>query len=324
MAPLLQVTDLRKHFPVRGGFFKRVVGQLKAVDGVTFSLQRQRTLGLVGESGCGKSTLGRSILRLLEPTAGEVRFEGQDLLSLSKREMNKKRKELQIIFQDPYGSLNPRMTIYEAIREPMDNHRVGTKKERRAMVEELLETVGLSPRDFNRYPHEYSGGQRQRVGIARALALSPKFIVGDEPVSALDVSVQSQVLNLIAELQRSRGIALLFISHDLAVVQHISHDVAVMYLGKVVEKASVERLYSDPKHPYTQALLAAVPVPDPKTKRKKIVLGGDVPSAVKPPPGCPFHPRCPEAKAVCSEVVPQTANVGSEADPHTVNCHLFS
>ena len=321
---LLEVTDLKRHFPVRGGFFKRVVGQLKAVDGVSFSIEKQRTLGLVGESGCGKSTLGRALLRLIEPTSGDVHFEGESLLGLSRSEMTEKRKDLQIIFQDPYGSLNPRMTVYEIIREPLDNHRVGVKRERRAAVEELLETVGLNRRDLNRYPHEFSGGQRQRVGIARALALRPKFIVGDEPVSALDVSVQSQVLNLISRLQDSLGIALLFISHDLAVVQHISHEVAVMYLGKIVEKASVQRLYSDPKHPYTRALLAAVPIPDPATKRKKIILGGDVPSAVNPPPGCPFHPRCPEAEPACSEVVPRTVNVATETDPHFVNCHLYT
>lgn len=320
---LIEVKNLTKYFPVKGGIFRKVVNQVKAVDGVTLEIAAGKTLGLVGESGCGKSTFGRALLRLIEPTSGEIYFEGVDLLSLDKKQMKEKRRDLQIIFQDPYGSLNPRMTVYEILREPLDTHNVGDIDHRRQKVEELMETVGLRKKVLNRYPHEFSGGQRQRVGIARALALEPKFIVADEPVSALDVSVQSQVLNLIAELQRERGIAFLFISHDLAVVQHISHDVGVMYLGKLVELTSSENLYQNPKHPYTQALLSAAPVPDPELNRKRIILGGDVPSPMKPPSGCPFHPRCPVAEARCKTEVPKTVDVGTEDSPHWVNCHLF-
>ncbi len=320
---LLEVRDLAKHFPIRGGFFRRVVAQLKAVDGVSFTLRRGRTLGLVGESGCGKSTLGRAVLRLHEPTSGQVILDGEDITALHRDELVSRRRSMQIIFQDPYASLSPRRTIRQTIREPLDTHELGTPAERDRRVEELLGVVGLRKAVLNRYPHEFSGGQRQRVGIARALALDPKFIVADEPVSALDVSVQSQVLNLIARLQRERGISFLFISHDLAVVQHISDDVGVMYLGKLVETAAAEDLYRNPRHPYTRALMSAIPVPDPTRKASRIVLGGDVPSPVDPPPGCPFHTRCPDAMAVCSKTAPPRINVGTGAAPHHVSCHLY-
>ena len=309
MSALLEVRHLRKHFPVRGGLLRRVVAQVKAVDDVSFTLERGRTLGLVGESGCGKSTLGRAVLRLHEPTAGEIVLDGSPVTGLPRRELTQRRREMQIIFQDPYGSLNPRRTVLETLREPLDLHRLGTREERRLRVEELLELVGLRRHVLSRYPHEFSGGQRQRIGIARALALDPKLVVADEAVSALDVSVQAQVLNLIADLQRRLGLSLLFISHDLAVVQHLSHDVAVMYLGKLVESGPAERIYADPKHPYTRALLSAVPVPDPTAKSRRIVLPGDVPSPANPPAGCPFHTRCPEVRPECREIVPAMLDV---------------
>ena len=321
--PLLQVEHLKKYFPVKGGFLRRIVAQLKAVDDVSFTVRAHRTLGLVGESGCGKSTLGRAILRLHEPTAGRVILDGDDVTALGGEALTAKRRQMQIIFQDPYASLNPRRTVAETVREPLDVHGIGAPAERRQRVEELLEHVGLRRNVMHRYPHEFSGGQRQRVGIARAIALNPKFIVADEPVSALDVSVQSQVLNLLVELQNEFGIAFLFISHDLAVVQHVSHDVGVMYLGKLVETASAEQLYAEPRHPYTRALMSAVPTPDPKSRRQRIILPGDVPSPVHPPSGCPFHPRCPEAMDVCSKEVPRHVNAGTDARPHWVDCHLF-
>jgi len=329
--PLLDVRHLKKYFPIRGGLLRRVVAEVKAVDDVSFTVARGRTLGLVGESGCGKTTLGRTILRLHEPTSGEILLDGRPITGLSHRELTRRRREMQIVFQDPYGSLNPRRTVLETLREPLDLHRIGTPADRRRRVEELLELVGLRPQVLSRYPHEFSGGQRQRIGIARALALEPSLVVADEAVSALDVSVQAQVLNLIADLQRRLGLSLLFISHDLAVVQHLSHDVAVMYLGKIVESGPAERIYAEPKHPYTRALLSAVPVPDPTTKSRRIVLPGDVPSPVNPPPGCPFHPRCPEALAECRSVVPPTVTVeparGTNARsnaPHRVACHLYA
>ena len=322
--PLLKVVDLQKHFPVRGGFFHRVKAWVKAVDGVSFELQRKRTLGLVGESGCGKSTLGRAVLRLTEPTSGDVILNGESLIGLSKDALKAKRREMQIIYQDPYASLSPRRLVGDTIREPLDVHSIGTPAERRAKVDELLDIVGLRKQALSRYPHEFSGGQRQRIGIARALALNPSFIVADEPVSALDVSVQSQVLNVIARLQREHGISFLFISHDLAVIQHVSDDVGVMYLGQIVEFASSEDLYRDAKHPYTRALMSAIPVPDVKRKRTRIVLGGDVPSPMNPPSGCPFHPRCPEAMAKCRDVVPETVNTGTADKPHLVSCHLYA
>ncbi len=321
---LLEVVDLEKHFPVRGGLFRRVQAHVKAVDGVSFELRRQRTLGLVGESGCGKSTLGRAVLRLIEPTGGDVRLNGESLIGLPAEAMKAKRREMQIIYQDPYASLSPRRLIGQTIREPLDVHGIGTPAERERRVEELLEIVGLRKQVLSRYPHEFSGGQRQRIGIARALALNPEFIVADEPVSALDVSVQSQVLNVIARLQREHGISFLFISHDLAVIQHVSDDVGVMYLGRMVEFASSRDLYREPKHPYTRALMSAIPVPDVHRKSKRIVLGGDVPSPMNPPGGCPFHPRCPEAMPQCREIVPQEINAGTAERPHLVRCHLYT
>ena len=324
MAELLQVEELKKYFPVRGGLLRRVVAQVKAVDGVSFSLGFGKTLGLVGESGCGKSTLGRAVLQLQKPTGGRVILEGEDLTAAGPARLLEMRREMQIIFQDPFASLSPRRTVAQTIREPLDVHRIGTPAERNAKVEELLQVVGMRPGVMDRYPHEFSGGQRQRIGIARALALNPKLIVADEPVSALDVSVRAQVLNLIAKLQRERGIAFLFISHDLSVVEHVSDHVGVMYLGKLVELAPSREIYRDPRHPYTQALLSAVPVPDPTRKAKRIVLTGDVPSPMNPPPGCPFHKRCPKVMDVCSRVVPPVVDVGTAERPHRVACHLHS
>lgn len=323
-APLLQVRDLKKYFPVRGGFLRRTVAQLKAVDGVSFDVHSGRTLGLVGESGCGKSTLGRAILRLHEPSAGSVVLNGEPVTGISRRRLAERRREMQIIFQDPYGSLNPRRTVYQTLREPLDVHNIGTGAERRQRVEELLAQVGLRSRVMDRYPHEFSGGQRQRIGIARALALSPSFIVADEPVSALDVSVQSQVLNLLADLQQRLGVTFLLIAHDLAVVQHVSHDVGVMYLGRLVEMGNAEEIYRSPKHPYTKALLSAVPVPDPKRKRKRVIVQGDVPSPIDPPEGCPFHTRCPDAMDICKRRYPRMTDHSRAGKPHLVHCHLYN
>ena len=320
---LLKVVNLKKHFPVRGGLFRRVVATVKAVDGVSFELASHRTLGLVGESGCGKSTLGRAVLRLHEPTSGEVFLEGTDICKLDQEDLKKRRRDMQIIYQDPYASLSPRRLIGQTIREPLDVHNIGKPEDRQRRVEELLEIVGLRKQVLSRYPHEFSGGQRQRIGIARALALNPKFIVADEPVSALDVSVQSQVLNVISKLQRDHGISFLFISHDLAVIQHVSDDVGVMYLGQIVEFADSASLYRDPKHPYTRALMSAIPIPDAKKRSKRIILGGDIPSPMTPPSGCPFHTRCKEAMPQCSQVVPQRVNAGTADKPHYVSCHLF-
>ncbi len=321
-APLIEVTDLRKYFPVRGGIWRRVVAQIKAVDGVSLTIGAGRTLGLVGESGCGKSTLGRTILRLQLPTSGSIRFAGTEIGQLSRRELLPWRQRMQAVFQDPYGSLSPRRTVAQTVREPLDVHRVGTAVERRARVAELLEVVGLNPATASRYPHEFSGGQRQRVGIARALALNPEFIVADEPVSALDVSVQSQVLNLIAGLQRERGIAFLFISHDLAVVQHVSDEVGVMYLGKLVELAPAQVLFDRPLHPYTDALLSAVPQVDGRG-RPRLVLHGDVPSPRNPPPGCAFHTRCPRVMEICRHTVPPLKPPTPGDASRTVACHLY-
>ncbi len=322
-APLLQVEQLRKYFPVRGGFLRRAVAQLRAVDGVSFTLERGRTFGLVGESGCGKSTLGRTIVRLYRPSGGRLLLDGEDISRLERAALKPYRRRMQMIFQDPYASLSPRRTVAETIREPLDVHRIGTPRERDAQVQALLAEVGLSARVINRYPHEFSGGQRQRVGIARALALNPALIVADEPVSALDVSVQSQILNLIARLQEKHGIAFLFIAHDLAVVQHVSDVVGVMYLGKLVEVAACDELYREPRHPYTQALLSAIPVPEPGGKRQRIILGGEVPSPVSPPPGCPFHPRCPQAMDRCRVEAPLLKRTGGRDTPHQVACHLY-
>ncbi|WP_124726632.1 ABC transporter ATP-binding protein [Staphylospora marina] len=317
---LLKVEGLKKVFPVRGGIFGRKVGEIVAVDDVSFTVRRGETLGLVGESGCGKSTTGRSILRLYEPTAGKVEFEGRDLLSLDEEEMRKARRDLQMVFQDPFASLNPRMKVAEILEEPLIVHGIGTAAERKEQVRELLSVVGLDKTHGSRYPHQFSGGQRQRIGIARALSTRPKLIVADEPVSALDVSIQSQVLNLMMDLQEQFELTYIFIAHDLSVVKHISNRVGVMYLGRVVELADRNELYEKPLHPYTQALLSAVPVPDPEAKRERIILKGDVPSPANPPKGCAFHPRCPHVMDICKEVRPAFEDQGGG---HFVACHLM-
>ena len=301
---LVRISELVKHFPVEGS-----VDAVRAVDGVSFDILPGETLGLVGESGCGKSTVGRCILRLIEPTSGEVIFDGKDVTKMGKRELRELRGEMQIIFQDPYASLNPRLSVLTIVSEPLVIHGIGTKQERKDRVAELLQKVGLDPAYMNRYPHEFSGGQRQRLGIARALALNPRLIIADEPVSALDVSVQAQVVNLLQDLQQELGLTYLFISHGLAVVEHISSRVAVMYLGKIVEIADARGLYEDPLHPYTQALLSAIPVPDPKHKRERIILKGDVPTPISPPSGCRFRTRCPIASAECAEIVPELREI---------------
>jgi oligopeptide transport system ATP-binding protein len=307
--PLVEVQDLKMYFPVKSGvIFQRTVANVRAVDGVSFSVKRGETLGLVGESGCGKTTLGRCILQLYRPTAGSISYDGQDLSKLSGSELRRMRRRIQVIFQDPYSSLNPRMTAGNIVGEPLRiHHLVNGKQEYRTRVEELFTIVGLSPYMVDRFPHEFSGGQRQRIGIARALALNPEFIVCDEPVSALDVSIQAQIINLLEELQEQFGITYLFIAHDLAVVRHISDRVAVMYLGRIVEIASRNDIYENPTHPYTQALLSAVPIPDPTldAQRERIILSGEVPSALNPPSGCAFHPRCPIAIDECSKITPQ-------------------
>jgi oligopeptide/dipeptide ABC transporter ATP-binding protein len=302
---LLEVRDLRKYFPVKRGILSRTVGQVKAVDGVTFAIARGETLGLVGESGSGKTTVGRCILRLIEPTDGVVHFNGTDILPLDSGAMRAMRRHMQIVFQDPYGSLNPRMNVGTIVGEPLIIHGGMNGRERDARIAELLEKVGLDPAVRRRYPHEFSGGQRQRIGVARALATNPKFLVLDEPVSALDVSVQAQVVNLLQDLQEELGLTYLFIAHDLAVVEHISQRVAVMYLGKIMELAGRDALYRDPLHPYTQALLSAVPIPEPGGRRSRIILGGDIPTPINPPTGCVFHTRCPIARfPICRDEVP--------------------
>jgi oligopeptide/dipeptide ABC transporter ATP-binding protein len=317
---LLEVQHLVKHFPVRSGLLKSGREVVHAVDDVSFCLGESETLGLVGESGCGKSTAGRSLLRLIEPTAGEVRYRGRNLLALSQREMMPLRREMQIIFQDPYGSLNPRLTIERIVEEPLVTHGIGARRERPVRVAQALERVGILPEHMKRFPHEFSGGQRQRIMIARALILGPRLIVGDEPVSALDVSVQAQVLNLMRRLQREMGFSYLIISHDLGVIRYISHRVAVMYLGVLVETAPVKELFADPLHPYSRALLSAIPMPDPARKRVRIVLKGDVPSPIRPPAGCRFHPRCPERIELCDRQTPRLQTIGEQ---HQVACHLY-
>ena len=320
--PLLEVRDLRVHFPVQHGLFSRVKSFVKAVDGVSFQLRAGETLGLVGESGCGKTTLGRAVVRLIEPTSGTIAFDATDVTKLRGSELRQKRRGFQMIFQDPYGSLNPRMTVEEIVGEALDIHGLFSEPDsRRGRVTELLEAVGLSAGHAQRYPHEFSGGQRQRIGIARALAVEPRWIVCDEPVSALDVSVQAQIVNLLQDLQRERGLSYLFVAHDLAVVEHISHRVMVMYLGRVVETAEAKVVVEAPLHPYTQALVSAVPVVDPESKRQRIMLPGDVPSPIDPPSGCPFHPRCPVAEARCQEQVPPLREI---KPGHWVACHLVA
>ncbi len=303
-APLLRVEDLVKHFPIRRGLFARTVGQVRAVDGVSFDVAKGEVLGLVGESGCGKTTTGRCILRLIEPTSGKVIFDGRDVTAMPRKELRAIRREMQIVFQDPYSSLNPRLTIGSMLGEALAIHRIAKGAAARERIAELLTQVGLSPDHARRYPHEFSGGQRQRIGVARALAVGPRLIVADEPVSALDVSIQAQIINLLRDLQRKLGLTYLFVAHDLAVVEHLSDRVAVMYLGRVVELAGSEALYRAPHHPYTAALLSAIPVPDPARRRRRIVLKGDVPSPANPPSGCPFHPRCFMAREVCAREVP--------------------
>ena len=316
---LLEIRDLKKYFPVGDGLFSRKKGNVKAVDGVNLTINEGETLGLVGESGCGKSTLGRTILRLIEPTSGEVIFHDKNLLALSARELREMRREMQIIFQDPYASLNPRMRVADIIGEGLEIHKLARGRAKRDRIMELLHQVGLREDHYPRYPHEFSGGQRQRIGIARALAVSPKFIVCDEPVSSLDVSIQAQIINLLQELQERMHLTYLFISHDLRVVEHISHRVAIMYLGKVVEIAAGETIYRDAKHPYTRALLSAVPMPETSRKKERIVLEGDVPSPVNPPSGCTFHPRCAYRQPLCSEMEPPLDFAGG----HGVSCHVF-
>jgi len=316
---LLKVEHLKKFFPIRKGILSRVVGHVKAVDNISFEVGKGETLGLVGESGCGKTTAGRALLRLIEPTAGTVTFEGTDITALGGGEMRRMRRDMQIIFQDPYSSLNPRMTVLDIVGEALAVHGLAKGKAREDRVMELLEKVGLSRRYVNRYPHEFSGGQRQRIGVARALALNPKFIVCDEAVSALDVSVQAQVINLLMDLREEFGLAYLFIAHDLSVVRHISDRVAVMYLGEIVETCDADELFERPLHPYTKALLSAVPVADPTHERKRIVLEGDVPTPINPPSGCHFHPRCPLAEEMCSQEVPGTTQAGKG---HTFRCHV--
>jgi len=318
---LLIVKNLKKYYPITGGIFGKEIGVVKAVDDVSFSVKQGETLGLVGESGCGKSTTGRSLLRLIEPTAGEVIFNGTNITALKPEEMRKMRRDMQIVFQDPFASLNPRHNVEKILEEPLIVHGVTDADERRRRVRDMLEVVGLSSYHAQRYPHQFSGGQRQRIGIARALMLNPKLIVADEPVSALDVSIQSQVLNLMQDLQRELGLTYLFIAHDLSVVRHISDRVGVMYLGRIVELTTSEQLYRGPLHPYTQALLSAVPTPDPDVKRERIILQGDLPSPANPPSGCTFHTRCPHVKEECRTVRPAFRDVGGG---HFVACHLHN
>jgi oligopeptide transport system ATP-binding protein len=322
-APLLQVRNLKKYFPIRRGVLKRTVGYVRAVDGISFDIYPGETLGMVGESGCGKSTAGRTILQLFEPTAGEVTFNGQELTKLNSGDLRKMRRNMQMIFQDPYASLNPRMTVGNIISEPLTIHGIGNAATRKERVKELLKVVGLNQYFVTRYPHEFSGGQRQRIGVARALATNPSFIVADEPISALDVSIQAQVVNLLDDLKAELGLTYLFIAHDLSMVRYISDRVAVMYLGKIVELSGRDEIYLHPLHPYTQALLSAIPIPDPEKEmhRQRIILEGDVPNPANPPPGCRFHTRCGYATDICREVDPEFRNLSTAERPHMVACH---
>lgn len=317
---LIKVENVKKYFPIRTGTFQKITGSVKAVDGISFEIKKGETLGLVGESGCGKSTLGRTIIRLLEKTAGNVYFEDKDLYKANKKELRDLRTQMQIIFQDPYSSLNPRLNVGQIVGESLLDHELCPKSEVQDRVVEAITKCGLAPYHIRRYPHEFSGGQRQRIGIARALILNPKFVVCDEPVSALDVSIQAQIINLLSELQQQMGLTYLFISHDLSVVKHISHRVGVMYLGTMVELANKNELYSNPLHPYTKALMSAVPIPDPTLKRNRIILQGDIPSPANPPKGCKFHTRCPYKMDICCEKDPEYKDVGGG---HFVACHLI-
>ncbi|MGD9206762.1 MAG: dipeptide ABC transporter ATP-binding protein [Desulfobacterales bacterium] len=320
METLLSVEDLEVHFPIKKGVLSRVAGYVYAVDGVSISLGKGETLGIVGESGCGKTTTGLAVLRLIEPTAGTIRFGETDITTLSTSKLRSLKREIQMIFQDPYSSLNPRMTVNHILRDPMEIHNLYPGAERKERIAYLLEKVGLRPEQGRRYPHEFSGGQRQRIGIARALALNPQVIIGDEPVSALDVSIQAQIINLLIDLQQEFNLSYIIIAHDLAVVEHICDRIAVMYLGKVVETASYHNVYTNPKHPYTQALLSAIPVADPKAKKERMILKGDVPSPINPPSGCAFHPRCPHRMDACDQETPELKDIG---DNHLVACYLY-
>lgn len=316
---LLEVKDLKKHFPVRSGLLKRQTNFVKAVDGISFAIAEGETVGIVGESGCGKSTMGRTLLQLIEPTEGEVVFQGTNLVGLQEKQMREFRKDMQMVFQDPYSSLNPRLNVFDILSEPLTTHGIRNKEKRKEMIGEILQVVGLNESHMYRYPHEFSGGQRQRIGIARALILQPKLIVLDEPVSALDVSIQSQIINLLQDLQEEFGLTYIFISHDLSVVYQLCNKICVMYLGKVVEMGDVDSLYENPRHPYTKSLLSAVPIPDPLHKKERIILKGDVPNPASPPPGCAFAPRCPEVMDICHQQKP----VLQACNGIQVACHLY-